>query len=106
LRQRLNEAQSLRQQLSGTSGPLLNQAIDQLRRMTEVGSGNNIQTAADLKANVIDPLRQLELQLSRQTQSQAGRTNLRLRDEGAAPERYRKAVEEYYRRLSGGGRKQ
>jgi hypothetical protein len=55
---------------------------------------------------VIEPLRQLELQLSRQAQSQAGRTNLRLRDEGAAPERYRKAVEEYYRRLSGGGRKQ
>jgi hypothetical protein len=54
---------------------------------------------------VIDPLRELELQLSRQTQNQAGRTNLRLRDEGAAPERYRKAVEEYYRRLSGGGKK-
>ena len=64
----------------------------------------NPQTAAALKANVIDPLRQLELQLSRQLQ-QTGRTNLRLRDEGAAPERYRKAVEEYYRRLSGGGTK-
>jgi len=55
---------------------------------------------------VIDPLRQLELQLSRQAQNQVGRSNLRLRDEGAAPEKYRKAVEEYYRRLSGGGRKQ
>jgi hypothetical protein len=106
LRQRLSDAQNLRRQLGGTSGPLLDQAIDQLRRMTEVGPGNDIQTAADLKANVIEPLRQLELQLSRQAQSQAGRTNLRLRDEGAAPERYRKAVEEYYRRLSGGGRKQ
>jgi hypothetical protein len=84
----------------------LAQAIEQLRAMTEVGAGNEIQTAADLKANVIEPLRQLELQLSRQAQSQVGRTNLRLRDEGAAPERYRKAVEEYYRRLSGGGRKQ
>jgi hypothetical protein len=29
---------------------------------------------------------------------------LRLRDEGAAPEKYRRAVEEYYRRLSGGRR--
>src|SRR5215471_9364186 len=106
LRQRLSDTENLRRQLGGTSGPLLNQAIDQLRRMTEVGPGNDIQTAADLKANVIEPLRQLELQLSRQTQNQAGRTNLRLRDEGAAPERYRKAVEEYYRRLSGGGRKQ
>ncbi|HEU5237951.1 MAG TPA: hypothetical protein VFU37_12520, partial [Pyrinomonadaceae bacterium] len=107
LRQRLSDAQNLRRQFGGPSGPsgLLDQAIDELRRMTEVGPGNDIQTAAQLKASVIDPLRQLELQLSRQAQNQAGRTNLRLRDEGAAPERYRKAVEEYYRRLSG-GRKQ
>ena len=108
LRQRLSDAQNLRRELGGTSGPygLLDEAIDQLKRMTEVGSGNDPQTAADLKAKVIEPLRQLELQLSRQAQNQAGRTNLRLRDEGAAPEQYRKAVEEYYRRLSGGGRKQ
>ncbi|OLD27850.1 MAG: hypothetical protein AUJ04_02965 [Acidobacteria bacterium 13_1_40CM_3_55_6] len=106
LRQRLNDAQKLRQQLGGTSGPYLDRAIDQLRRLTEVGTGHDIQTAAQLKDSVIDPLRQLELQLSRQAQNQAGRTNLRLHDEGAAPERYRKAVEEYYRRLSGGGRKQ
>jgi len=85
---------------------LLDEVIDQLKRLTEVGPANDIQTAAQLKASVIDPLRQLELQLSQQTQNMAGRTNLRLRDEGAAPERYRKAVEEYYRRLSGGGRKQ
>jgi hypothetical protein len=105
LRQRLNDAQNLRRQYGGTSGPngLLDEAIEQLKRLTEVGPANDIQTAAQLKANVIDPLRQLELQLSRQTQNTAGRTNLRLRDEGAAPERYRKAVEEYYRRLSGGG---
>jgi hypothetical protein len=107
LRQRLSDAQNLRRQLGGTSGAygLLDQAIDELRRMTEVGPGNDIQTAADLRAKVIDPLRQLELQLSRQAQNQAGRTNLRLRDEGVAPERYRKAVEEYYRRLAGGGTK-
>jgi len=64
------------------------------------------QTAAALKANVVEPLRQLELELSRHVQGQLGRTNLRLRDEGTAPERYRKAVEEYYRRLSGGRPKQ
>jgi hypothetical protein len=106
LRQRLGDAQDLRRQLGGSSGPILDRAIDELRRMTEVGAGHEIETASKLKASVIDPLRELELQLSRQTQNQAGRTNLRLRDEGAAPERYRKAVEEYYRRLSGGGRKQ
>ena len=108
LRQRLSDAQNLRREMGGTSGALglLDQAIDELKRMAETGSGSTPQTAADLKAKVIDPLRQLELQLSRQAQNQAGRTNLRLRDEGAAPERYRKAVEEYYRRLSGGGKKQ
>jgi hypothetical protein len=71
----------------------------------EVGPGGDAQTAAALKANVVEPLRQLELQLSSQLQQQSGRTNLRLRDEGVAPERYRKAVEEYYRRLSGGSSK-
>jgi hypothetical protein len=84
---------------------LLDQTIEQLRYLTEVNSGNEALTASALKANVVDPLRQLELELSRLSNAQAGRTNLRLRDEGAAPERYRKAVEEYYRRLSGGGRK-
>jgi hypothetical protein len=106
LRQRLSDAEDLRRQLGGASGPNLGRVIDELRRMTEVGAGHDIETAAKLKDSVIDPLRELELQLSKQTQNQAGRTNLRLRDEGAAPERYRKAVEEYYRRLSGGGRKQ
>jgi hypothetical protein len=51
---------------------------------------------------VIDPLRQIEVELSRRLRDQLGRTNLRLGDEGSAPERYRKSVEEYYRRLSGG----
>jgi hypothetical protein len=63
-------------------------------------------TAALLKADVVEPLRQIELELSRQIQQQSGRTNLRLRDEGAPPEKYRKAVEEYYRRLSGAKRQQ
>jgi len=66
----------------------------------------NAATAALLKADVIEPLRQLELELSRQLQAQNGRTNLRLRDEGAPPEKYRKAVEEYYRKLSGAKQRQ
>ena len=61
------------------------------------------QTAAALKAQVIEPLRQLEAGVEPALREQLGRTNLRLHDEGAAPERYRRSVEEYYRRLSGGG---
>jgi hypothetical protein len=40
------------------------------------------------------------LELSKQV-NQSALTNLRLRDEGAAPDKYKRAVEEYYRRLSG-----
>jgi hypothetical protein len=63
------------------------------------------RTAAALKAQVIDPLRQVELELSRRLREQLGRSNLRLGDEGAAPARYRRSVEEYYKRLSQFGRR-
>jgi hypothetical protein len=106
LRERLREAESLRRDW-GVGGPVgrLGDVIEQLRRFADGRMEGDAQTAAALKANVVEPLRQLELELSRQLQ-QRGQTNLRLRDEGAAPERYRKAVEEYYRRLSGARSKQ
>lgn len=103
LRERLREAEGLRREWGSTGGPVgrLNEVIEQLKQFADGRMEGDAQTAAALKANVVEPLRQLELELSRQLQQQAGRTNLRLRDEGAAPERYRKAVEEYYKRLSG-----
>jgi len=107
LRERLREAEGLRREWGATGSPgKLADVIEQLKRFADGRMEGNAQTAAALKANVVEPLRQLELELSRQLQQQLGRTNLRLRDEGAAPERYRKAVEEYYRRLSGGHPKQ
>ena len=102
LRERLRDAEELRRQL-GRSGNLtreLDQAIQQLRQMSEDLFREDTQTAALLKSQVIDPLRQLELDLSRKLQAKLGRSNLRLSDEGAAPERYRKLVDEYYKRLS------
>jgi hypothetical protein len=103
LRERLREAENLRRDWGATGGPVgrLGDVIDQLKRFADGRMDGNALTAAALKENVVEPLRQLELELSRQLQ-QRGQTNLRLRDEGAAPERYRKAVEEYYRRLSTG----
>jgi hypothetical protein len=80
--------------------------IDRLKQLADGRMEGDAATASLLKADVIEPLRQLELELSRQIQAQSGRTNLRLRDEGAAPEKYRKAVEDYYRRLSGARQKQ
>jgi hypothetical protein len=106
LRERLRDAESLRRELGGTSaGRELGGAIEQLRGLTDGRMEGEAQTAASLKAAVIDPLRQLELELSKRLREQLGRTNLRLGDEGAAPGRYRKSVEEYYRRLSQGGRR-
>jgi len=105
LRERLRDAENLRREWGTTGGVQLGRLVDELRRMADGRMQGEAQTAAALKAAVIDPLRQLELELSKRLREQAGRTNLRLSDQGAAPERYRKSVEEYYRRLSNGGRR-
>ena len=91
---------------SGLAPGRLDDVIDELKRLADGKMEGDAATAALLKADVIEPLRQLELELSRLVQQQSARTNLRLRDEGAAPEKYRKAVEEYYRRLSGARQRQ
>jgi hypothetical protein len=104
VRERLREAQDLRREWGATSTGAtrqLDEVIDRLKQLADGRMEGDAATAALLKQDVVEPLRQLELELSRQVQQQSGRTNLRLRDEGAAPEKYRKAVEEYYRRLSG-----
>lgn len=108
IRERIREAEDLRREwgATGTGTGRLNEVIEQLKKLADGRMEGDAATAAFLKADVIEPLRQLELELSRQVQAQNGRTNLRLRDEGAAPERYRRAVEEYYRRLSGARPKQ
>ena len=108
IRERLREAQDLRREW-GTTGMgvgRLDEVIEELKRLADGKMDGDAATANLLKAEVVEPLRQLELELSRMLQQQSGRTNLRLRDEGAAPEKYRKAVEEYYRRLSGARQRQ
>jgi hypothetical protein len=106
IRERLREAQDLRREWGATGAGRLDEVIDELKRLADGKMEGDAATAALLKADVVEPLRQLELELSRQLQQQSGRTNLRLRDEGAAPEKYRHAVEEYYRRLSSGRQRQ
>jgi hypothetical protein len=51
---------------------------------------------------VVEPLRHSS-GLSRQLQQQSGRTNLRLRDEGAAPEKYRVPSKNTIEGYPGGG---
>jgi hypothetical protein len=59
-----------------------------------------MHTALLLKNQVIDPLRSIEMELSKRLQAKLGKNNLKLSDEGAAPAEYRKLVDEYYKRLS------
>ncbi|HSD47099.1 MAG TPA: DUF4175 family protein [Pyrinomonadaceae bacterium] len=108
IRERLREAQDLRREwgTTGLGAGRLDEVIEELKRLADGKMDGDAATASYLKSEVVEPLRQLELELSRALQQQSGRTNLRLRDEGAAPEKYRKAVEEYYRRLSGARQRQ
>ena len=89
VRERLREAQDLRREWGATSTGAtrqLDEVIDRLKQLADGRMEGDAATAALLKQDVVEPLRQLELELSRQIQQQSGRTNLRLRDEGAAPE--------------------
>ncbi|MGH9800698.1 MAG: hypothetical protein ACRD82_10060, partial [Blastocatellia bacterium] len=61
---------------------------------------DDMQTALLLKDQVVEPLRSIEMELSKRVQAKLGINRLRLGDEGAAPAGYRKLVDEYYKRLS------
>jgi hypothetical protein len=101
LRQAINEAEELRRQLRGSREltPSVDRVIEQLRRLDpNVFSDPN--GLALLKNEVIDPLRQLELELVRRLQARLGKNGPGALAEGEAPDRYRKMVEDYYRRLS------
>ncbi|HEU4389061.1 MAG TPA: hypothetical protein VFV34_14770 [Blastocatellia bacterium] len=55
-----------------------------------------------LKNEVIDPLRQLELALAKRLQEKLATGAPGTIGESEAPDRYRKSIEDYYRRLSKG----
>ena len=102
MRERLQEAEDIRRNL-GKDRDLANnldQAIQGLRRANDAITRDDMQTALLLKDQVIDPLRNVELELSKRLQLKLGKNNLRLSDEGEAPAAYRKLVDEYYKRLS------
>jgi hypothetical protein len=104
LRQRLAEAEDLRRELGRNSelARELNRAIEQLRKFNPDAFNDPAQLAM-LKNEVIDPLRHLEVQLARKLQAKLGAGIPGSLGEGEAPDRYRKKIEDYYRRLSKGG---
>jgi hypothetical protein len=101
LRQRLAEAEDLKRQLGRNSDLArdLNRAIDQLRRINPNVFSDPSQLAL-LKNEVIDPLRQLEVELARRLQAKLGNNGGGALSDGDAPDRYRKLIEDYYKRLS------
>lgn len=101
LRERIKEAEELRRALGRNSDMArdLNRAIEQLKRLNP-NVFNDPNQLALLKNEVIDPLRQLELELARRLQAKLGNNGPGALSDGAAPDRYRKLIEDYYRRLS------
>ena len=97
----MNEAEELRRSLGPNSDLArdLGRAIEQLRRIDPNALGDPSHLAA-LKSEVIDPLRQLEVELARRLQAKLGNNGPGAFSDGDAPDRYRKMIEEYYRRLS------
>ena len=102
MRERLREVEDLRRNLGRDRdlAPSIDQAIQGLRRASDALMRDDMQTALLLKDQVIEPLRNVELELSRRLQLKLGKNNLRLSDEGEAPAAYRRLVDEYYKRLS------
>lgn len=108
MREFLKDAEALRRDL-GKDRDLargLDQAIQGLRQANDAINRDDMQTALMLKDQVIEPLRSIEMELSKRVQAKLGTNRLRLGDEGAAPAGYRKLVDEYYKRLSSRNPKQ
>lgn len=101
LRQRLADAEDLKRALGRNSDLArdLNRAVEQLRRINPNAFSDPAQLAL-LKSEVIDPLRQLEIELARRLQAKLGNNGPSSFGDGDAPDRYRKVIEDYYRRLS------
>ena len=73
--------------------------IEQLRQLNPNAFSDPAQLAL-LKSEIIDPLRQIEIELAKKLQAKLGNNGPGALSDGDAPDRYRKMIEDYYRRLS------
>lgn len=97
----MKEAEELRRAL-GRDKDLandLNRVVEQLRNINPNALSDPSQLAR-LKSEVIEPLRQIEIEIARRLQAKLGNNGAGALNDGDAPDRYRKLIEEYYRRLS------
>jgi hypothetical protein len=100
-RQRLTEAQSLRQQLAreGRGVAELDEVIRGLRTLEGGAPWGDAQDLERLQAAIVDRLKQYEFGLRRDVLG-ADRDRLFLSGSDEVPESYRRLVEEYYRSLA------
>ena len=68
--------------------------------------GGNPQAIEKLAQQILDPLRGIELELSRSLQLLLAKENIRSAQEDEIPQGYQKLVEEYYKKLSNPNSKQ
>jgi hypothetical protein len=77
----------------------IGEITEAMRRQMENADIASPEEIEALTRNIIDPLRSVELALSRELQLILGRENIRVAREDPIPARARQYVEEYYRRL-------
>jgi Domain of unknown function (DUF4175) len=102
LQQRIQDIQDIKNTL-GSNDPAareLDQAANALRILSQGRFSGNPQELDKLAQEVIDPLRNLELELSRRLQIMIGKDNVRSAQEDDMPAGWQKYIEDYYKRLA------
>jgi hypothetical protein len=105
--QRLADAEALRAELARTGLPTkdLDNAIDNLRQMTDAHALEDTRTAKDLRAKTIEGFKDFEFDL-RRALGTGDSTRVLLERSGDVPAAYKQNVEEYYRSIGKGKPKQ
>jgi hypothetical protein len=77
----------------------IDQAMAALRVEARSNTPGNLAEVEKLAKEIIDPLKNVELELSRRLQIMLAKDNIRSAQEDEIPASYRKLVEDYYKRL-------
>ncbi len=101
--QRLADAQALRNELQkqGLATKELDQAIDNLRQLTNATNLEDTRISSDLRAKTIDGFKDFEFGLRRKL-GESDSTRVLLERSGDVPPAFKQNVEEYYRAIGKG----
>jgi hypothetical protein len=104
--QRLADAQALRTDLQrqGLATKELDQAIDNLRQLTNAHTLEDQRVSTDLRAKTIEGFKDFEFGLRRKL-GESDSTRVLLERSGDVPAAYKSNVEEYYRSIGKGAKK-